>query len=354
MYHVLIFGASYGSVLGIKLLLAGQQVTLVGTPEESALINAKGLAVRFPLRRSTASTQLTSSALNGRLVATTPEAADPSGADLVVLAMQEPQLRAPELKRLLMRTGAAGTPCLSIMNMPPLPFLARFPSIDVEDCLGCYTDPSVWTGMDPQRLTHCSADPQAGRAPAGASNAIEVRLPTNFRAASFPQEEHNRMLLNIADAIDCASYRQAGVAESIPVKLKVQDSLHVALSKWPMLVTGNYRCITDVGIRSIEEAVHHDLEASRVVYEWVAGVCCAIGARKEDIVAFARYAEAARSLTAPASAARAIDAGAPFIERVDHLVARVAAQKGLRLDTLDQIVARVDARLAINRSRTGQ
>jgi hypothetical protein len=29
----------------------------------------------------------------------------------------------------------------------------------------------------------------------------------------------------------------------IPVKLKVHDSLFVPLAKWPMLMTGNYRCI---------------------------------------------------------------------------------------------------------------
>jgi hypothetical protein len=42
-------------------------------------------------------------------------------------------------------------------------------------------------------------------------------------------------------------------------------------------------------------------------------------------------------------------AGARDIERVDLLVQTIAAQNGLRLEPLDVIVARVDARLGANR-----
>jgi hypothetical protein len=42
-------------------------------------------------------------------------------------------------------------------------------------------------------------------------------------------------------------------------------------------------------------------------------------------------------------------AGAPNIERTDRLVQTIGAQKGLRSPIVDEIVATVDARLAVNR-----
>jgi len=46
-------------------------------------------------------------------------------------------------------------------------------------------------------------------------------------------------------------------------------------------------------------------------------------------VPFDKYANAAQNLLKPSSAARAIDAGAPNIERVDKLVQKIAAQRGM-------------------------
>jgi hypothetical protein len=42
--------------------------------------------------------------------------------------------------------------------------------------------------------------------------------------------------------------------------------------------------------------------------------------------------------------------GAEHIERVDCLIRRIARQHGLQSDALDDIVSRVDARLAQNRA----
>ena len=41
-HRVLILGASYGSLLGTKLLMAGHDVTLVCTPSTAALVNRSG------------------------------------------------------------------------------------------------------------------------------------------------------------------------------------------------------------------------------------------------------------------------------------------------------------------------
>ena len=69
------------------------------------------------------------------------------------------------------------------------------------------------------------------------------------------------------------------------------------------------------------------------------------------MVPFEKYANAALSLESPSSAARALAAGAPRIERVDRLVQAIAAQRGLRLPALDETVALVDAWLVRNRRK---
>ena len=48
---------------------------------------------------------------------------------MIALAMQEPQYSAPAVRGLMTRIAAGRKPCLSIMNMPPLPFLRRIESL---------------------------------------------------------------------------------------------------------------------------------------------------------------------------------------------------------------------------------
>ena len=49
-YKILIMGASYGSLLGTKLALAGHAVHLVCLPAEADLINQEGAIVRMPVK----------------------------------------------------------------------------------------------------------------------------------------------------------------------------------------------------------------------------------------------------------------------------------------------------------------
>lgn len=334
-----------------KLLLAGHRVALVCTADEASLIAAHGISIRIPIRGIDECALLNSDGLPGKLEAVTPAQARPERFDLAVLAMQEPQYRAPELRDLIARTASAGTPCLSIMNMPPLPFLQRFEHIDIESCRRSYTDPGVWDALEPGQVTHSSADPQASRSAVPGAHTIDVRLATNFRSAPFAATAHNLLLQELAASIRDARLSHHGATIDVPVKLRVADSRFTALSKWPMLITGNYRCITGQEPRSIESAVHQDLDGSKAIYDWVCQVCASIGAAADDVVPFEKYAAAARALTAPSSAARALDNGAMEIERVDRLVQSIARTHGMALGILDEVVARVDALLAQNRRK---
>ena len=348
-HRILILGASYGSLLSTKCLMAGHDVTLACLPEEAALINAEGTTVRLTLRGEDGPRLLRSGDQPGGLDALTPDDADPAGYDLVGLAMQEPQFRAPPVRALLERIAAAGKPCLSIMNMPPLAYLARIPGLDVAALRGCYADASVWDPFDPGTVTLCSPDPQAYRPPEEGLNVLHVGLPTNFKAARFTSAGHDRILETLAE--DIAAVRLDG--RDVPVKLRVHDSLFVPMAKWSMLLTGNYRAITPDGPRSIRDAVHSDPALSREIYGWVDAVTARLGADPADHVPFEKYAKATESLLNPSSAARAVFAGATAIERVDRLVQRIGASFGMEHPAVDETVAVVDARLARNAEEAG-
>jgi hypothetical protein len=350
MSNVLVLGASYGSLLATKLLLAGHSVRLVCLPAEAALINAEGTVVRVMAKGGSGLIDVASRSLPGQLSASDPTETDPSGFDLVVLAMQEPQYGAPGVRELVDRVGTANIPCLAIMNMPPLPYLSRIPGVPVDECRGCYTDPGVWNSLKPALMTMCSADPQAFRPAQEKMNVVQVGLPTNFKAARFESDTHTALLRGLERDIEAA--RLPGTGIELRVKLKVHDSVFVPLAKWPMLLTGNYRCIGSDSIRSIREAVHSDLNASRSIYEWVAEVCRSLGASEHDLVPFDKYAAAAQSLANPSSASRAVHAGARNIERPDRLVKTLGAKKGMRSGLVDDIVATVDARLETNRKKS--
>ncbi|NCZ78557.1 MAG: hypothetical protein EBY02_05590, partial [Burkholderiaceae bacterium] len=89
----------------------------------------------------------------------------------------------------------------------------------------------------------------------------------------------------------------------------------------------------------------------RSVYEFVFDLCLRLGAAPTDLVPFEKYAAAAKSLSRPASAARALQNGAPYIERADKLVQLIAKSKGLSHPAIDAQVALVDRRLEANRQR---
>jgi len=116
-YNTLILGASYGSLLGCKLALAGHPVTLVCTAPTVNLINQSGIAVRFPLRGKDEPVVVKSDVLEGTITAATPAKIDVDQFDLVVLGMQEPQYSSPDVKALMAKIAAAKKPCMAIMNM---------------------------------------------------------------------------------------------------------------------------------------------------------------------------------------------------------------------------------------------
>src|SRR5215831_17861399 len=339
--NILILGASYGSLLATKLLMDGHNVTLVCRKKTAELINRDGTEVRIRLRDEAMHRAIFSRDLPGTLDATTPPDVDLSRYDLVGLAMQEPQYTNHTIRVLMIKIAEAKLPCLSIMNMPPLPYLKRISALAEMELEEAYTNAQVWERFEPGLVSLCSPDPQAFRPPEEAPNVLHVGLPTNFKAATFADERHNKVLRELEADVDAVTLDGLDV----PVKLKVFDSLFVPLAKWSMLLTGNYRCITPHEAQSIRDAVHSDLKLSQSIYDHVDAVARRLGADANDQVPFEKYAKAAESLLKPSSAARAVTAGAPFIERVDLLVKLISYQLGVPNAEIDRTVEIVDQKL---------
>jgi hypothetical protein len=231
------------------------------------------------------------------------------------------------------------------MNMPPLPYLKRIPSLEGTPLEDAFTDASIWDPFDPKLMTLCSPDPQAFRPPEEGPNVLHVGLPTNSTVSQFHDAKLDAMLSELETGIQ--NFKVDG--KDVPVKLRVFDSLFVPFAKWSMLATGNYRCITADGPRSIQEAVHGDLAKSKEIYNYVSDLVVRLGADIEDMVPFEKYANAAKSLLKPSSAARAVYSGAKNIERVDKLIQLTGKAVGMQHTSIDETVAIVDAKLAENR-----
>ena len=349
--NILLLGASYGSLLASKLLFGDHSIHLVCLPAEAELINAEGFKVRLPVRGLNEPILLASKDLPGKVTAGPAQNVRPEDYDLVGLCMQEPQYKSDGVRQLLEAIGKSGIPCMSIMNMPPLPYLERIPELDTKLLEPAYAEPRVWDAVKPENITLNSPDPQAIRPPDGKANELLVTLPTNFKCSRFEKDKDTAILQRLEKDVADARLNVGGEMIELPVKLKVHDSIFVPLAKWSMLLAGNYRCITPSGIRTAKEAVHTDIEESRSVYNFVFDLCVSLGANPADLVPFEKYAAAAESLTRPASAARALNAGALNIERADKLVQLIARQKGKSHPVIDEIVALVDKKLADNRSK---
>jgi hypothetical protein len=272
-YSILILGASYGSLLGIKFLAAGHNVTMTCRTATATLINGQGIRVRLPIKgRKDLGTggllEVCSHELTGKLDACTPQLVGDLGRfDLVVLAMQEPQYRQEGIRELMLKVAESKLPCMPIMNMPPLPYLARLkarnPALNIDSCRVAYTDSAIWEVFDPALMTLSSPDPQAFRPVDEPVNVLQVALPTNFKVAQFESPVHTQMLRQLESDIEAVRIQVGEESIELPVKLKVFDSLFVPLAKWSMLLTGNYRCIQADGMRSIREAILQDLPASQ-------------------------------------------------------------------------------------------
>ena len=270
-YNILMMGASYGSLLASKLLFGGHKIHLVCLPAEADLINAEGFRVRLPVRGRKDPVVLDSRKLPGKVTAGGTAGVNPKDYDLVGLAMQEPQYRSPGVRELLDAVAKSRVPCMSIMNMPPLPYVKRIPGLNYDALEARLHRPDAsGTISIPARITLNSPDPQAIRPPDEKVNVLMVTLPTNFKVARFDRRQVDRHPAPAREGHRRGALRRAGRQDRAAGEAAAcYDSIFVPLAKWAMLLAGNYRCVTKDGMRTAQEAVHTDIETSRSVYNFV-------------------------------------------------------------------------------------
>src|SRR3954463_15506598 len=117
-------------ILPAKMLFGGHKIHHVCLPAEADLINAEGFRVRLPVKGRKDPVLLDSTKLPGKVTAGPATGVNPKDYDLIGLAMQEPQYRSPGVRELLDAVAKSKVPCMSIMNMPPLPYVKRIPGLD--------------------------------------------------------------------------------------------------------------------------------------------------------------------------------------------------------------------------------
>ena len=108
---------------------------------------------------------LDSRKLPGKVTAGGAAGVNPNDYDLVGLAMQEPQYRSPGVRELLDAVAKSRKPCMSIMNMPPLPYVKRIPGLNYDALkAGLYRSGGV--GQFRSRRHHAVQPRPAGDPPA--------------------------------------------------------------------------------------------------------------------------------------------------------------------------------------------
>ena len=202
---------------------------------------------------------LDSRKLPGKVTAGGAAGVNPKDYDLVGLAMQEPQYRSPGVRELLDAVAKSRVPCMSIMNMPPLPYVKRIPGLDYDALKPAYTDPTR-LGQFRSRPASRSTAPTRRRSARRTrrSTCCMVTLPTNFKVARSTTTSHTAILRQLEKDIEAVRFDAPEGKIELPVKLRVYDSIFVPLAKWAMLLAGNYRCVTKDGMRTAQEAVHSE------------------------------------------------------------------------------------------------
>lgn len=351
---ILVLGASYGLTLGIRSALVGHRVDFVCLPEEAKLINAGQFSLCVAARNADTMLELGVADCTHPPCATGPEEVSVDTYDFAVLAMQEPQYSAPALTDLVTRLQESRIPCISIMNMPLPNYLAASLGITLSDeLLGIYHNPALWTGFDPALFTAASPDPQVIRTPTEDWLQLDVTLPSNLKIAPFRNQPAQNILQRLAGDLDVTMVERDGNKIFPRLRLIAHPSNYVPLAKWPMLLTGNFRCFREGPPVSIAQAVLEDVETSSSIYAWVSALCTdligsEVALHENTFVPFERYCEAAVALSYPSSIARGIANGATRVERVDKLIQLLGRTRGENHPAVDAIVKDVDRRLAHN------
>ena len=334
---ILIFGASYGILASCKFLLAGYDVICVCKKDEEEILNENGFSINIPGYLNT-KLNIKSQTLQGKFKAIQPKDINLNNIKLVILAMQEAQYEDSKISSILFEIAKKKIPTISIMNIPPSIYLKKFDVSNLNDLENIYVNNKSWKKFDQRFITHASADPQIYKPNTAKTNEVYVRLASNFKVADFEDIESSKILKEISDKIKLTRIVIENKSFRVPINFNIYKSKFVPISKWPMIITGNYRCLENKKLRSINEAVNEDLEYSKKIYNDVYNLCKKMGANDKDLIKFETYLKASKSLNAPSSVSRQAYSGNKNFERMDKLILFFSKKNNVKITGLEKIL----------------
>tara|TARA_B110000305_G_C19406756_1_gene623198 strand:- start:806 stop:1852 length:1047 start_codon:yes stop_codon:yes gene_type:complete len=343
-YNCLIVGASYGSLLAMKLIMAGHSVKIVGQNHEVDAINKKGINVSIKTKLKQKKLILNSKNYSKNLKAIDSSKVNCKEIDIAFFALKEIHFSQNNIIELVKQLAEHKVPAVALMNMPPLTILKKNENLKTKNYKNYYLNPEIWEIFDQKNLTATSADPQTICNICDGMVSHTVTLNSNFKISKFQNFKHDRMLINLENDIKNIRVNN----QRVPILLKIYESKYIFMTKWPMLITGNYRCFTAKGIRSIKESVFHDLKYSEKIYNSIYNLCIKLGCSKNDLVEFRHYANAAKKLIYPSSFSREIDKNKISVERLDKLIKKISEEQSVKLNFLNDITEKIELRLDNN------
>lgn len=318
---ILIIGANYGLLLAGMLIERGFDVDVFGKSEEIDILNEEGFSIQWNVKKLSFK-----SSENLRFI----KNYSYNNYNFAILAVQEPSLSNPSIKEIIFSISKKSLPILSVMNIPLVNFLENIIGIkNIKNSKLIYSSLDTSVLINSKLIINCNPEPQIFSSEK--FNKLNIRLGGVFRCSNLDLID-NETKLELTKII----------FDGLPVKIKEYKSAWVSLSKLPMLITGNYRCIENFKLRSIYESVTQDIELSKKIYNQVVFLMKYYGAGRESIIPFKSYLKVANRLDAPSSVARSIVNGKTKVERVDKLIQSLSSSAGCNLDEINKIVSNID------------
>ena len=192
--------------------------------------------------------------------------------------------------------------------MPPLPYLSRIPGVDAQPAARAIPIPRCGTASiripDAVQPRPAGLPPARGRGERAAGAAADqlqgraLRSDPHTACCASSARRRGRALRGERRE-DRAAGEAQGARLGIRAARQVVDAhrgqLSLRAARWRVLHPG----------RGARRSRGLD-----TVYNWVVELCVSLGANRDDLVPFEKYANAAKSLGSPSSAARALAAGA--------------------------------------------
>ena len=328
--RVLILGGNYGLLFAAYLNLRKIEFDIFVYEDEAFAINQFGFSVSSRDQRS--------------FEARSPESwraitnnVDIYSYSLVVFAMPEVAFSSSNVNALLRELLKSNTPILNLMNIPLPNFVVDRLGVKISkaEMGNSYESFSVLSLFTSPSLVNCSPEPQIYKS--GKPNVINLRLGGTFRCSNL-------------HGIVTPSLREKLLAKidkniSLGISLIEYEDPWVSVSKWPMLITGNYRCLRQGKLIPIASAVTDDPNKSKDIYNEISSNMAILGAPRNALIPFHMYLKACSNLDAPSSVGRAIYSGSTSVERVDRLLFNIFSSQKLPVHLLSEVVDTVDRAL---------